>query len=766
MSRYEVFDAETTTKTSFKRKANAFDPDNWVVLRQYKVQGEQATYHYFGAASNKAGQVVPEDKTYNLRTPMYIPEDVTILVGHNIKFDLLWTWEVPGLREFLKRGGTIWDTQYAEYLLQGAERTWHMNSLNDCCNLYGMPPKEDAVKAFWDAGYDTWQIPPDVLISYGLGDVDRTEGVFKGQWEKAVKFNMLGMILQRMEGLLATTEMEYNGIWVNKAKGLEAAKVAYAEVEVLRKELDQYFPKNMPADLQFSWKSRFHKSALFYGGRIKYEKRVPVLDENGQQVYAKKKLVHWVVDDQDGSGEKLGFPCEAQPEPPVNVVRFKGGKNAGMPKTKQSDVNDTDKPKSRMEEFYYDFPQLVQPEASWEYAGDPGFYSTDADTMEKLAERGVPFVTAFMKLQKMEKDVGTYYITYDEDGNEKGGMLSLVYPNGLLHHKLNHTSTVTTRLSSSDPNAQNFPRADTSRLKELFESRFGADGRMVEVDYSQLEVVIQGMLSGDPQLRADLRARIDFHCKRVAARFGCTYEEAFNWCKVQEIPEWKVRRTNCKEFSFQRAYGAGAVAISLSTGIPVDDVEAMIEAEEAMYPGVVDYAANCQRQIEDSAVEVDVFHRSRINPSLVVRAKRGTLVVPTGTRYTFTQAEAPKFLQKRGVVASFSPTEIKNYPIQGTGGEGVQMTAGRLFRWFLMNDNFATDGNWRNGRAFLINTVHDCFWADARAEIAEAIAKTMKAIMEQLPDVFNKLYPHMAVDVPFPAEAEIGINLFDKHTVH
>src|SRR5678815_5219160 len=181
MARYEVFDCETTVKKSYGRKANPFDPENWVVLRQYKVQGEQATYHYFGANSYKTGAVVPGERELNMRVPMYIPEDVSMLVGHNIKFDLEWTWAVPGMREFLKRGGLIWDTQYAEYLLQGMERTWHVNSLNDCCNLYGVPLKEDAVKEFWEQGYDTWQIPPDILISYGLGDVDRTEEVYKKQ---------------------------------------------------------------------------------------------------------------------------------------------------------------------------------------------------------------------------------------------------------------------------------------------------------------------------------------------------------------------------------------------------------------------------------------------------------------------------------------------------------------------------------------------------------------------------------------------------------
>ena len=90
---------------------------------------------------------------------------------------------------------------------------------------------------------------------------------------------------------------------------------------------------------------------------------------------------------------------------------------------------------------------------------------------------------------------------------------------------LNHTSTVTTRLSSSNPNLQNLPRKDKSKVKRIFRSR-AKGGLMLEADYSQLEVVVQGVLSKDKQLCQDLRDRIDFHCKRVGIKHNVSYEEA------------------------------------------------------------------------------------------------------------------------------------------------------------------------------------------------------------------------------------------------
>ena len=133
----------------------------------------------------------------------------------------------------------------------------------------------------------------------------------------------------------------------------------------------------------------------------------------------------------------------------------------------------------------------------------------------------------------------------------------------IVHHSLNHTNTKTTRLSANNPNMQNVTRADfdastgeyKSEVKAIFVSRFGDDGEMLEADYSQLEVVVQGLLSLDDNLCKDLINRVDFHCKRVALKNSVSYEFALEHCKNAECDDyakWKKERTKCKIFSFQR----------------------------------------------------------------------------------------------------------------------------------------------------------------------------------------------------------------------
>ena len=106
---------------------------------------------------------------------------------------------------------------------------------------------------------------------------------------------------------------------------------------------------------------------------------------------------------------------------------------------------------------------------------------------------------------------------------------------------------------------------------------------------------------------------------------------------------------------------------------------------------------------------------------------------------------------------TFKPTEMKNYPIQGTGGEIVQMILGLLFRWFVKTDNFG-------GLAFLVNTVHDCVWTDAHKSVKLRVAKGMKVIMESVPAALKKFYG-MACPVPFPVEVECGPNMLDLHHI-
>lgn len=765
MAKYLVFDLETGTKTVYKRKASAFCAENYVVARGWKKQGDtHCSYEYF--------------HSHNRKSHLFIGEDVTMLVGFNLKFDLLWEMaqENPYLAAFFKRGGRIWDCQYAEYLLEAQHDNAQMCSMDSIVEKYGGRKKIDQVKILWEAGVNTPDIPEDLLIDYlvgtedekrNSGDIGNNELIFLGQIKAAIAQGQDKMIFDRMDGLLATTDMEFNGLKVDVKEAGARLKILSSDLVKYTAELDTFIPRDLEFD--FNWGSRTHVSCLIFGGTIKYELQRPYIDEATGELARKKATESWPL-------------SQGVPYHPDDFARrcllpdvFVSGKRKGEQKFKRVDVQGDIKVK--YQDFFVHLPGYTDPKPDWETKSTDGkgnpLYSTSSDVIEEITLRDIPFLKALGKKQSLDKEIGTYYVRIDPKKGPVGMLTCVQTHDHILHHKLNHVNTVTTRLSSNDPNLQNLPRGDKSEVKKMFVSRFTQtycelhgipffvyeygpvqQGVMIEADYSQLEVVVQGVLSGDEALCNDLRAKIDFHCKRVSAKFGCTYEEALYWCKdetYEEFKLWKGRRTGVKEFSFQRAYGAGAAAIAHATGMPVDDVKALIENEEIMYPGIIRFNANVEAAVVKSARPFQAANDDGVWQTY----RRGYYQTPTGTRYGFRSWDAPAFMQKRGTKDTFSPPELKNYPVQGTGGEFVQAVLGLLFRHFNANGNYG-------GRAFLVNTVHDCVWVDCHSSVREQVCRDLKRIMESIPEFYNKRHK-MNITVPFPVEVEYGLNMHEMH---
>jgi DNA polymerase I-like protein with 3'-5' exonuclease and polymerase domains len=791
-----VFDLETTIHEKYKRKANPWYEQNWIVAHGWKIEGDEyCSWKYYNEKQREGRWIV-------------IPDHVTVIIGHNIKFDLLWemTMGNPYLKAFLKRGGKIWCTQYAEYLLGAQIQEVQMNALTDTAPKYGGTKKIDAVKALWDEGVNTPDIPEDLLIDYLVGteeehrnggDIGNTELTYLGQLEKVIAKGMLLMVEDRMDGLLCTTEMEFRGLKVDVQEAGRRLAILTAELNTAEAELLTYIPADLP--FEFNWNSPIHSSALIFGGTAKYEKPANYLDEaTGELARLKATEVQAIF---SANGRTVPIPmASCTGYDPVRMLywiqtpsgvlwqdTFAGGAKKGTGKTKKVDV--PGELKSRITAFNYTFPGHTKAREDWvtsrnDALGAP-VYSTSGEVMEALGKRNVPFTKALSRKMKLDKEIGTYYYKVDKKGKQSGLLVSVQTDDHMIHHNLNHTSTVTGRLSSSGSggNLQNLPRKDEdsegvqkSQVKRMFVSRFteayckahglpyhfDADGvcrvgRKIEADYSQLEVVVQGVLSKDPNLCEDLRNKIDFHCKRVGLKHHITYDDAVQWCKkgVSHIAleaagfTGKTERTKCKIFSFQTAYGAGAETIAEETGMTIDEVKELMRIEAETYPGVVYFNQEVSAACSQSAKPFTAMKDDGSWGTF----RRGYWQAPTGTLYSWRTYEAQGWQKKRGISDSFNPPEQKNYPTQGTGGEFVQTILGLLVRHFIANDNYG-------GRAFLINTVHDCVWVDCHVSVLDQVAADVKRIMESIPEYYNARY-NLGITVPFPVEVEQGLNMND-----
>lgn len=781
---YNVLDLETTIRTELKRKANPFNGLNRIVAigtrrsgeiknkGQYFLTGVDENQQYFGGAEDGWLEEVVEGIDY--------------LVGFNIKFDIHHAiCAGPRNRmawiKFIDRGGMIFDCQVAEYLIHGMDQSVQMASLDETAPKYGGNLKDDAVKSLWAAGVDTCDIGKDLLMDYligtgpdDLGDIGNTEKVFLGQLAILRARGGLRSALLNMGALSATIEMEYNGMFVDKAWALEHAKVLEAQLAEATAELNGFIPPDLP--FEFKWTSRFHKSALIFGGSIKYEAKVPVLTEDGQQAYVQKDEIQYTL--TNGSTTPLA-PADNFDQLHMYET-YKGGKNAGEYKTKKVKVNDLTKPKMRNEEFHYTFPGFTTPDPRWA-SKDAGVYSTAADVIEELAFRKLPFTTALARQADIAKDLGTYFITTDKKTGEQKGLLTLVGPDGIVHHKLNTTNTITARLSSSDPNLQNVSKGtyddetgemDGSQIKRAFISRYRG-GKIIQSDFTSLEIYVQAILTMCRQLIDDLRKGLDMHVLRAEQAWGkeegMDYAAILKAAKDEHHPDhkkWKKKRNNAKVFSFQRAYGAGVKKIAATTGMTESEVEALIAAEAERYPELGAYIERVTNAVKDSRTTTGIVVPHPDVKGLMCYLGRGTFTTPDGKVYSFRESPSPKFIaekpaSKGGTAQSFSPTEIKNYPMQGTGGEWAKAAMYLSMRAFYRM--YITSPEYWLGRAVLVNQVHDAIYVDAHGDVANAAAAMLEASMLEA-STYMEWWFKWNIPLPVPCETKMGNNMMEEHT--
>ena len=816
MANYRTWDIETTTITRFKRKASAYIPENWVVTHGAKGQGEDKVTEYrFGHSRPPPGWL----------KPVLVNADgsfIKLLFGMNIKFDiqhaiqdsdnlLLWM-------EFVARGGMVWDIQLAEYLLCGQEQASQMLSLDEIAPRYGGNLKVDEVKLLWQAGVNTQDIEPALLTRYlcggadsdGVyqkGDVENTEHVALQQIARARERGQINSIMLNMGALLYTVEAERNGMFVDNVQGMVLADGLREEVLKLGAILKEFIPADLP--FEFNWNSRFHKSALIFGGTVNYDHYEYDLagtnvDKEGlpcayktilkqdyeaavamsgpsyfppDLVYAQKDELHYVL----ASGETVA--CEAYDNAmfcgiqcPERVL-YKSGKQAGEFKTKKVKVDDLTKPKGRATKAPYTFKGYTEPDPKW-VSSDPGFYSTDKDVIEELSWRkDVPFLKAFTGLIKTTKDLGTYFIGEDKDGNPSG-MLTMIGADGLIHHMLNMVSTITARLSSSNPNLQNIPKGNKSDVKLLFKSRFGkwvvddfgvmvwySEGKIIQSDFSSLEVYVQAILTKCTQLIADLKAGLDMHCVRLAAKEGMDYEEVKKLAKGYKdangvhhaaIKEWDYKRTGAKEYSFQSAFGAGDKAIAGKTGMAIEDVARLREADNARYPEIPAYYEEITGVIKQNRKPLRTIPHPSM-PGVMCNLGSSYFRTPDGKVYTYQENPAPDYMVKRGVTASFMPTEIRNYVVQGTGGEWAKAGMYLAVRSFYARQNFG-------GLGLLVNQCHDACYADAHHSVAFEAAALLHASMEAASDYMEWRFK-WPIPVPVPSDTTWGYSMMDEDDI-
>jgi len=205
---------------------------------------------------------------------------------------------------------------------------------------------------------------------------------------------------------------------------------------------------------------------------------------------------------------------------------------------------------------------------------DTGAMSTDEAALLAVADRA-PAVRELLAFRGVDKLLSTY----------GDGIAQRLGSDGRIHTSYMLDGTETGRLSSRDPNLQNIPRPE-SDLDKLLRSAFAAPaGRvLLQADYSQLEVKIAALLSGDPAMIAAVNnTEVDVHLATARNIAKLAWGEDWaTWTPEHQ----KKRRTAAKAVVFGILYGKTPASLATDLGMTVRQAEAVFAGVFGAYPGL------------------------------------------------------------------------------------------------------------------------------------------------------------------------------------
>lgn len=192
------------------------------------------------------------------------------------------------------------------------------------------------------------------------------------------------------------------------------------------------------------------------------------------------------------------------------------------------------------------------------YRGENASYTTASDVLEKIDH---PLAKCVHNFRTEAKLLNSFVRGLRANGGK------YLHPDGKLHPNFNTMFTATRRLSSSNPNGQNFP---SRHRKEIRSQVHAPEGHLlVACDYGQIEARVIGMASEDKFLCKALWENYDIHME-WAERIAHAYPARVGGKKfLSDKQAMKNLRTDVKnQFVFPLFYGSWYKSVAADTHIP------------------------------------------------------------------------------------------------------------------------------------------------------------------------------------------------------
>ena len=471
-----------------------------------------------------------QEHLFNMDVPdgIYLQElldKATIIIGHNIAYDLMWLWETG-----YKYDGPVFDTMLAEYVLQRGKK--EPLSLEECAKRHELATqKEDTLKHYFAQGVGVDGIPRDELKQYLSADLKATQELSDLQYKRLNSKEDAGLmntVVFTNKVSVALAKIYRRGFKVDtdtlKSVELEFQKEKLDIERRLKgqvKELMGDTPINMNSPEQMSWilYSRKPKDKSLwmnhFGHTMEKTKFHQTIKENSDIVYKTKAEKCWNC---YGAGT-------------IKKYKKDGSLYAKLPKC----------PKCNGEGFVFVNSGKIAgfrfnpPNVKWVSANGFSVNKKMLEVLQHVTKRNdsmeaYNFLADIQRLSSLD----TYLSSFVD------GIKIHTKTDGMLHVRLLQHRTATGRFSGADPNMQNMPRGGTFPVKKVFVSRWKG-GKILEADFAQLEFRTAAFLSQDKIAMKEIEDGFDVH--------------SYTANVITESGQ-KISRQEAKAHTFAPLYGA------------------------------------------------------------------------------------------------------------------------------------------------------------------------------------------------------------------
>lgn len=305
-----------------------------------------------------------------------------------------------------------------------------------------------------------------------------------------------------------------------------------------------------------------------------------------------------------------------------------------------------------------------------------------------------PVIDDVLKYRELQKLLSTYIDAFAR----------ILGPDGRLHATFVQTGTTTGRMSSQNPNLQNIPiKTELGRaVRGAFVSEKGY--ALVTCDYSQIELRIAAILSGDEKLMRTFEEGGDIH-RAVAAEMNDVAPE-------DVTPD--MRRT-AKVINFGIIYGMGANALAHTAGITRSQAQEYLAEYARSFPQLMTHLDRVKSEARKKGYTETLFGRRRNLPGL-----RSSL--------PHIRAEAER--------------QAVNAPIQGTNADIIKIA-------IIDIEEFVKEKGWSDG-VRLVLQIHDELVYEVRDDLVDDVVPEIRRMMESV------VSSDQSRGVPITVEVAIG----------